>query len=249
MTSDEKYFPTPYFWRFRYFAPQVRSRSLQMIFALVACVAVQTSNVTAQQPYYYTWTTDPTPVELQIHDNNQIIRFSIPKAYLHFSEDIKGGLTDSFSMYVIYPSMLPLSGTNKSTADPDVLSILLLSHYSTGGHWTAGKFLDSMLATEWTWVERIGTAFDVYVNQRDLPRWNDKAGLVTEYLVPTNRRADPEIYFSCFREPRNPKVGCSGAVAFGNNIELKWVFRRNRLDEWPEMLSKVVSFMKSLVKS
>jgi hypothetical protein len=152
-------------------------------------------------------------------------------------------------MYVIYPAMQPLSGTNKSTADRDVLKVLLLSYYSTGAQWTAGKFVDSMLSHDWMWVERSGAAFDVYVSRRDLSRWNDKTGLVTEHLVPINGKPDQGIYFSCFREPQNPAVGCSGSVTFGKNIELKWIFGRDRLEEWPEMLSKVEDFLKFLVKS
>jgi hypothetical protein len=239
--------------RFHYLGAQMRAWSFEILFILsliAALTAVLSWEGTAKRPYYYTWSTDRTPVELQMHDDNRTIRFLIPRAYLRFSEDAKGGLTDSFSMYVIYPEMQPLSGTNKSTADPDVLSILLVSHYSSGGKWTTRKVIDGRLSDDWTRVERVGAAFDVYVSRRDLSRWNNKTtSLVTEYLVPIDRQPDQGIYFSCFREPANPGVGCSGFVTFGKNIELDWVFRRNRLEEWPEMLSKVEDFLKSLMRS
>jgi hypothetical protein len=238
MSARTKYLPSSHRSRLHYLTLQLWLWSWWSIFVLALWVAVRPLGGIAQQP-----------VELRMHDGSQIVRFSIPKAYLHFSGEQKEGVTDGFSMYVIYPAMLPLSRTSKSTADRDVLSIYLFSHFRTGAHWTPGQFIDDMVAHYWTRVERIGNEFDGYVRNRDLSRWNDKSSLAEEYLVPTNRQPDREVYFSCYRELGNPAVGCSGIATFANEIEMRWIFRRSRLEEWPEMLSKVESFLKSLVKN
>ena len=105
-----------------------------------------------------------------------------------------------------------------------------------------------MLARNWTWVQRIDSGFDVYVYHRDVSIWNDKSSLVKEYLVPANTRRDGPVYFSCYREVRNPATGCIGTATFGKEIELDLIFPRTRFEEWPEMLSKVQIFLESLVK-
>jgi hypothetical protein len=151
-------------------------------------------------------------------------------------------------MSVVYPAMLPLAGTNKSTADRDALSIHLVSHFNTGAHWSVEGFIESMLAHDlWTWVARIDTEYDVYVYHRDVSRWNDKSSLVNEHLVPANKRQDRQVYFSCYRELGNLAAGCIGTATFGKEIELDFIFRHTRFEEWPEILSKVESFLKTLV--
>jgi hypothetical protein len=225
-----------------------RVRLWKMIPAIALGIAVQGWKVTAQQPYYYSWSTDRTPVELQLYDNEQIVRLSIPRAYLHFSEDIKGGLHSSLSMYVIYPSMQPLSGTGKSMADDDILKIGLFSYHNTGAHFSVERSLKFRLENDLTRVDS-DDSFDVYVRKEDVSKRNDKSALLTEFLVPKDKQFDQAVYFSCFRELGNLKVGCSGFVTFGNSIELDWIFRRGRLKEWPEMLSKVQGFVTSLVKN
>jgi hypothetical protein len=222
-------------------------RLRKAVFATGVFVATQITNALAQQPYYDSWSVDRSPVELQLHDNERVVRFSVPRANLHFSEDIKGGPKDGFSMYVVYPSMQPLSGSGKSTADEDVLSIYLNSYWNTGARFTVERFFNFMMQD----LTRVDSddSFDLYIRKNDLPKWSDKSALLTEFLVPKDKQIDRPIYFECFRELGNLRLGCSGFVTFGNSIELRWIFRRDRLKEWPEMFSKVESFVTSLVKN
>ena len=187
-------------------------------------------------------------MSLQLYDEEQIVRFSIPRAYLHFSEEIKGGLQDTLSMYVIYPSMQPFSGTGKSTADDDVLNIRLFSYHNAVANFSVDRYLKFMLEKVLTHVD-FDEFFDMYVRKEDVSKRDDEFALLTEFLVPKGNQIDRPVYFECFRKLGNLRVGCSGFVTFGNSVELRWIFRRDRLEEWPEMLSKVESFVISLVKN
>src|SRR5258706_409188 len=57
------------------------------------------------RPYYFGQTTDATPVNLAMQDADGIVQLRIPKSYLSFSENWKGGLQTVVNLEVVAPKM------------------------------------------------------------------------------------------------------------------------------------------------
>lgn len=152
-------------------------------------------------------------------------------------------------MNVVFPAMLPLSGTGKGLADRDVLSIALYSHASTGAHYTVADLIKRKVATEWTLVRHQGVDFDVYVYTDNLKIWSDPTRLVDEYWVPTSQDTHSELYFQCIREMGNPRAGCSAHRTFEQELELVVTFRQSDVKQWREMMAAAEGLLRSFGRS
>jgi hypothetical protein len=215
--------------------------------ALVACLFFATSNVEAQRPHYFGRTTDPTPVDVAIQDKSEILHFRIPKMYMTFSENWKGGLQEFLVLEVLFPSMAPRSSVaNSITTGPDVLVINLESFYNTGAENNIPKLIRYFVADQWAFVEDItdnkGRRYKYYVNKRDVEKRQDSTLLIKEFFVPDGQ----DIYFECLREAANPHVGCSGVVNYGQNLSLRFQFRRSQFERWPEIREAALTLLNSL---
>lgn len=226
-----------------------RSRRSTLSLSFALCVAVFVQTAAAEIPYYFGQSADSTPVALSIRDASQTIVLSIPRKYLDFSPNWHGGPQDVISMNVVFPAMLPLSGTGKSLADRDVLSIALYSHASNGAHYTVADLIKRKVATEWTFVRHQGADFDVYAYTDEIKRWSDPTRLIHEYWVPTSQDTHSEIYFQCYRETGNPRVGCSAHRTFEQELELVVTFRQNDISQWREIMTAVEGLLRSFGRS
>jgi len=205
------------------------------------------TTVHAQQPYYFGRTKDPAPVVLQIQDRNEIIRFKIPKVYMTFSENWKGGLQTGITIQTIFPSMAPLSATRTSMVGTDVLIINLYSFAYTGGNYDLVKLLKMKIESWWSpvghYVDRAGQTYRVYVEKRDIEKRKDQRIMIKEYLVPEEN--DGDIYFDCLRESGNPGVGCIGFMNYGETLSLEFQFRRSILENWRQFREASVKLLNS----
>ena len=213
--------------------------------ALAACLFFVTSNVEAQRAYFGQ-TTDPTPVDVAIQDKNEILNFRIPKMYLTFSKNWNGGLQEFLVLEVLFPSMAPRSSVaNTITIGPDVLVINLEFFYNTGAENSIPKLIRYFVADQWAFVEDItdnkGRRYKYYVNKRDVEKRQDST-LLKEFFVPDEQG----IYFECLREAANPHVGCSGVLNYGQNLSLRFQFRRSQFERWPEIRDAAIALLNSL---
>jgi hypothetical protein len=227
---------------------RLSSNSLEIIVIAMLCAVCFGSEAEAQQrPYYFGRTTDPTPVEVALQDKEQLIRFRIPKVYMTFSDNWKGGVQDFIVLETIFPSMAPLSATRSSERGPDVVIIDLQSHGSTEGDSNVSRELEWRIATQWSLVDRIaeqsGETFRVYVHNEDVKNRAMRNVMMKEFLVPDSGADPPNIYFDCLIEGENPSVGCFAHSNFGQNLSLEFIFRRTELQHWREIRDAVVNLL------
>jgi hypothetical protein len=216
--------------------------------ALAACLFFASSHVEAQRPYYFGRTTDPTPIDVAIQDKSEILHFRIPKMYMSFSENWKGGLQEFIALELLFPSMAPLSSAtdNSITGESEALVVNLQSFYNTGGNYNIPNLIRYYIRDQWTFIEKItdkrNHQYKYYVNQRDVEKRNDDTRLIKEFFVPDEQ----DIYFECLKEAANPHVGCSGFVNYGQNLLLRFQFKRSQFERWPEIRGAAVTFLNSL---
>jgi len=200
------------------------------------------------QGLFYGRTVDTTPVEIALQDKDETTRFKIPKVYLTFSENWKGGPQDFIRLETIFPSMAPLSAHRTSARGTDVLIISLRSYANTGGNYNIQRTLSRLLAAEWVFVNRLvepsGVGFGKYVYKRDEMKQKNENVMIHEYLVPEDN-ASADVYFQCIREKNNPEVGCIAFFAFGKNLSLEIVFRRSELQKWQEIRRASINLLES----
>jgi hypothetical protein len=224
------------------------SNSLEIIVIAMLCGVCFGSEAEAQQrPYYFGRTTDPTPVEVALPDRGQLIRFKIPKVYMTFSDNWKGGVQDFIVLETIFPSMAPVSATRSSEHGADVVVIDLSSHGSTEGDNNVSRVLEWKIATQWTLADRImdqsGQEFLVYVHKEEVKKRSLSNVMMKEFLVPDSGADQPTIYFDCLREEGHPAVGCIAKSNFGHNLSLEFIFRRTELQHWREIRDAVMKLL------
>jgi len=227
---------------------RLRSKSLGIIpVAVVCCAFFREAPDAERRPYYFGRTTDPTPVEVTLQDRDQLIRFKIPKVYMTFSDNWKGGVQNFIALETIFPSMAPLSATRSSSRGTDVVAIDLHSYAYTGADNNVSRILEWEMGTQWTLMDRIadqsGQEYLVYVRKGDENKRFMPNMMVTEFLVPDRGGDQPDIYFDCLREEGNPAVGCIANSNFGRNLSLEFIFRRTELRHWPEIRDAVMSLL------
>jgi hypothetical protein len=105
------------------------------------------------QGMYYGRTTDPTPVELSLQDTDSVVTFIIPKVYLTYSGNWKGGPQSIIVMETIFPSMAPLSATRNNMLGRDVLTIRAKSYASTGAKHSTRYALQWSRSSQWALVD------------------------------------------------------------------------------------------------
>jgi hypothetical protein len=229
------------------------SNSLEIIVIAMLCGACFGSGAEAQQrPYYFGRTTDPTPVEVALPDRGQLIRFKIPKVYMTFSDNWKGGVQDFIVLETIFPSMAPLSATRSSERGADVVSIDLHSYEYTGADTDVSRTLKWKIATQWTLVERMidesGQKYLVYVRKGDEKKRFMSNVMMEEYLVPDRDAEQSDIYFDCLVEGANVGTGCGGHSNFGRNLSLEFTFRRSELQHWQKIQASVLNLLNGFME-
>jgi len=218
-----------------------------ILIAIFCCVLFGSAADAQQRPYYFGRTTDPTPVEVALQDRGELIRFKIPKVYMTFSDNWKGGEQDFIVLETIFPSMAPLSATRSSERGADVVAIDLHSYEHTGAGTNVSRLLEWTISTQWTLVGRIvgqsGQKFRVYVDKGDEKKWAMHDVMEAEYFVPDNDANAPDIYFDCLRDETNPGAGCIAKSNFGQNLALELSFKRSQLGHWREIRDGAVSLL------
>jgi hypothetical protein len=203
------------------------------------------SSAEMQSRSYFGRTTDPTPVDIALQDKNEIIHFTIPKVFMTFSKNWKGGLQSGITLEVIYPSMAAVSATRNSSSGSDVVVINLDSFADMGGNYSVSRIIPLLLKTQWAFVEDVrdgqGRSYRMYVNKEDVEKRKIESYLIKEFLVPENG----DIYFECLKEISNPHVGCIGTMNYGQTLSLRYIFRRSEFEKWPEIQKAVISLLNS----
>jgi hypothetical protein len=223
------------------------SNGLRAILIAVICRALLASGAEAQQrPYYFGRTKDPTPVEVALQDRDQLILFKIPKVYMTFSDNWKGGVQDFIYLETIFPSMAPVSATRWSGDDADVVAIDLMSYANTGADKNVSRELKWEIATQWTLVDRItdesGQKFLVYVANTDVAKRAVRNVIIDEYLLPDSAK-HPDIYFKCLRKEGNFLLRCRAHSNFGQNLSLEFNFEHTELQRWQEIRDAVIKLL------
>ena len=222
--------------------------SIARFTAIVFCLFSIPLSAEAQRSYYFGQSTDPAPVELAIQDKDEVLHFSIPKAYLIFSENWSGGLQDFFVLETVFPSMVPRSLAGIDANNADVLVIDFHSYANTGANYSTRKTIDFFVKEKWARVEsalvKNGRSYQYYVEKRDVEKRFDNHSLIKEFYVADGQ----DIYFECFRELSNPHVGCHGFADYGKNLSLSFAFRRSQFERWPEFYDAVVRLLNSFRK-
>lgn len=141
-------------------------RLILLVITVVSAVVI----ASAQTSYYFGRTKDPTPVKLSTQDKTTLINFTIPKVYMTFSENWKGGLQDVITFEFIFPSLQPLSASRTSTTGLDVVivSIYALSH--RGGNYNIADVLRRNEKTLWDFAgtaARASGQFKLYRSKED----------------------------------------------------------------------------------
>jgi hypothetical protein len=191
------------------------------------------------RPYYFGQTTDATPVNLAMQDADGIVQFRIPKSYLSFSENWKGGLQTVVNLEVVAPKMSPRSITKESLASPNVIDIHLYSFVDRGGNHSVRSTIDRAIDRKW-WIEvdryldAQGQSYKIYVSSRDVEKRKNKSMMIKEIFVP-EENGGADIYFDCLREAGNNSVGCGAILNYGKDISLEFHFRRTEFEKWREM--------------
>jgi hypothetical protein len=208
--------------------------------ALAACLFFATSNVEAQRPYYFGQTTDPTPVDVAIQDKSEVLHFRIPKMYMTFSENWKGGLQPGITLETLFPSMAPTSAGANTDATRLVIRV-----NSYLGDYRMSTLLPNKIFTQWAFVENVTDAknrsYRLYVNKEDVERRKDPAVMIKEFFVPSGE----QFYLECLREIKNPFVGCALFANFGQNLILSFVFKQSQFEKWPEIHEAVLNLLNS----
>jgi hypothetical protein len=216
--------------------------------AIAFCLFSVPLSASAQQSYFGR-SVDPGPVELSIQDKDEILYFSIPKAYLTFSKNWLGGLQDGFVLETVFPSMVPRSLARVESNNTDALVINLYSFAYTGANQSTRKTIDFFIKDRWALVEsalvKNSGTYQYYVEKSDVEKRHDSARLIKEFYVVSGQ----DIYFECFRELSNPHVGCHGVADYGKNLSLSFAFRRSQFERWPEFYDAVVRLLNSLRKT
>lgn len=221
-----------------------RVRNLKLAI-LAVCLFSASSNAETQSRPYFGRTADPTPVDIAIQDKNEIVHFSIPKAFMTFSKNWDGGLQSGITIEVIYPSMAALSASRNSTRGADVVIINLQSFVHTGADYSIPQMLPKKISDQWAFTENVTDtkrrSYRVYVNKGDVEKRKNQNQLITEFLVPDSS----EMYFECIREISNPLVGCNANVNYGENLVLNFQFKRSQFERWPQIREAVLKLLSS----
>jgi hypothetical protein len=216
--------------------------------AAIAFLLSVSLSASAQQSYFGR-SVDPGPVELSIRDKDEVLYFSIPKAYLTFSKNWFGGLQDFVVLEAVFSSMVPRSLAKVESNNTDALVIDLHSYAHTGANYSTRKTIDFFIKDRWALVENdlviSGRKYQYYVEKSDVEKRHDSTRLIKEFYVADGQN----IYFDCFREPSNPHVGCIGVADYGKNLSLSFIFKRSQFERWPQFYDAVVRLLNSLRKT
>jgi hypothetical protein len=169
--------------------------------------------------------------------NNKLV-FYIPKEYLRLvpREELGDERTsESLSIAATLSHLESLPEADKTTADPDAVSVYLRSY---NYKYDVNKVIELNSLQEWVSLGKTLDGFYLYVSRRDKEKYRENAPLINEFLIPV-ATASPSIFFECYKEIPAIPTGCSAATNYRDGLGLEYVFRRTELGRWKEIDQRV----------
>ena len=204
-----------------------------LLITLVLCIALRQSqwvNAIFPGAGLYGTSADPKPIEMNLKTRSGHVTWRVPKAYLTFVPNWKGGeqkeIHVAAALYWASPEMPPWSTVKKIDGKPTADTELLIEIIGSGG-----------FAVKPDWEQRYSSKLTVAGEEDDLVRYRYKQSpppLTDVIFLPKEQPENP-VYITCAANSLGNLLWCRAQTNLMADVVLDYHFSSLYLNRWQEI--------------